>query len=92
MRISKISPLDLPLAALAIAGCGGGDGGSTETTATVEAPTALSKAELISQGDAICAEVNAAIGSAAASEAVAEEALAKPKRTRKPKAQSTEEA
>ncbi len=70
MRILKISPLALPLAALAIAGCGGGgDDDSTEATATAEAPAALSKAELISQGDAICAEVNAAIGSAAASEA-----------------------
>ena len=69
MRISKISPLALPLAALAIAGCGGGGDDSTETTATAEAPPALSKEELISQGDAICAEVNAAIGSAAASEA-----------------------
>jgi hypothetical protein len=53
----------LPLAALAIAGCGGG-GDSTESTAatTAAAPPALSKAELISQGDAICAEVNAAVG------------------------------
>ncbi len=63
MRLSKTSlTLALPLAALAIAGCGGG-GDSTETTAatTATAP-ALSKAELISQGDSICGEVNAAVG------------------------------
>ncbi|HET9677824.1 MAG TPA: hypothetical protein VFP21_10005 [Solirubrobacterales bacterium] len=51
------------LVALVIAGCGGG-GGETETTAatTTEEPKKLSKAELIKQGDAICAEVNAAVG------------------------------
>lgn len=49
--------------ALAIAGCGGGDDGTTETTAaTTEAAAPLSKEELIAQGDAICAEVNAAVG------------------------------
>ena len=55
----------LPLAALAVAGCGGGDGGDESSSAPVVAPTAaapsLSKEELISQGDAICAEVNAAL-------------------------------
>jgi hypothetical protein len=57
--------LALPVAALLIAGCGGGGGDdSSESTATtVAAPKALSKAELIEQGDAICAEVNAAVGS-----------------------------
>jgi hypothetical protein len=56
---------------LAIAGCGGGGGDSTATTAaTTEATTtALSKAELIEQGDAICAEVNAAVGTVGASSA-----------------------
>jgi hypothetical protein len=47
----------------ALAGCGGGGDAETASTpveATEEA--ALSKAELISQGDAICAEVNAAVG------------------------------
>jgi len=60
----------LPVAALLIAGCGGGgDDESTESTATTTAaPTALSKAELIEQGDAICGEVNAAVGSAGAGE------------------------
>jgi hypothetical protein len=57
------------LLALAIAGCGGGDG-TTESTAaatTEESPT-LTKEELISQGDAICAEVNAAVGALGSSE------------------------
>jgi hypothetical protein len=49
--------------ACAFAGCGGGGGGDT-TAAPVETTeeAALSKEELITQGDAICAEVNAAIG------------------------------
>jgi hypothetical protein len=60
----------LPVAALMIAGCGGGGGNeSSETTAVSTATTtALSKAELIEQGDAICAEVNAAVGSTGSSE------------------------
>jgi hypothetical protein len=54
----------LPVTALLIAGCGGGGDDSSESTATTAAaPAALSKAELIEQGDAICAEVNAAVGS-----------------------------
>jgi hypothetical protein len=54
----------LLVTALVIAGCGGGgDDESTESTAVATSPpTALSKAELIEQGDAICAEVNAAVG------------------------------
>src|SRR5918996_3581474 len=50
--------------ALPVAGCGGG-GGDESTAApveTTEETTALTKAELISQGDGICAEVNAAVG------------------------------
>jgi hypothetical protein len=55
-----------PLAALALAGCGGDDGGDTTSApvmATTTAAPSLSKEELISQGDAICAEVNAALAS-----------------------------
>lgn len=64
MRLSKTSlTIAVPLAALAIAGCGGGGEDSTSTQATVET-TVLTKADLISQGDAICAEVNKAVGAA----------------------------
>jgi len=61
--------LALPAAALLIAGCGGGGSSdSSESTATTTAaPRALSKAELIEQGDAFCAEVNAAVGSVGSS-------------------------
>jgi hypothetical protein len=57
------------VAALLISGCGGGGGSdSSESTATTTAaPAALSKAELIEQGNAICAEVNAAVGSVGSS-------------------------
>ena len=71
MRSPKLLILAVPLAALfalLLAGCGGGGGDTTESTATTTEATALTKAELISQGDAICGEVNAAIGSLAASE------------------------
>jgi hypothetical protein len=68
MRLPKTLLIAVPLAALAISGCGGGDDDSTESTATAETPPALSKADLISQGDAICGEVNAAIGSIGSSE------------------------
>ncbi len=52
------------LLALAVAGCGGGSD-TTEATVeqTTEAEPSLSKDELIKQGDAVCAEVNAAVGS-----------------------------
>jgi hypothetical protein len=57
------------LVALLIAGCGGGDGDETETsTPTVEEPAALTKDEVIEQGDGICAEVNAAVGALSGSE------------------------
>jgi hypothetical protein len=59
--------LAVPLAALAVAGCGGSGGDSTSTEASTETTVALSKAELISQGDAICGEVNRAVGALAVS-------------------------
>jgi hypothetical protein len=48
-----------------LAGCGGDDS-APETpivTPTVEEPTELSKEQLITAGDGVCAEVNAALGS-----------------------------
>jgi hypothetical protein len=48
-----------------VAGCGGGGGSDESSEAKPASPTetTLSTAELIEQGDAICAEVNSAIGS-----------------------------
>lgn len=56
----------MPLAVLAIAGCGGGGGGGADSSESTAAATdgsasALTKAELIEQGDAICAKVNATV-------------------------------
>jgi hypothetical protein len=57
------------LVALAVAGCGGGGDDETEaSTPTVEEPTALTKSELLTQGDGVCAEVNAAVGALSGSE------------------------
>jgi len=52
------------LFALAVAGCGGGDDDSSTAAAPVETTEAasLTKEELAAQGNAICAEVNAAVG------------------------------
>jgi hypothetical protein len=73
MRPSNFSILSLSLTALlalVAAGCGGGGGGTTESTEkTVETTPSLTKAALIGQGDAICAEVNAAVGSVGSSAA-----------------------
>jgi hypothetical protein len=63
------------LAVLAFAGCGGGDDGDSTAAApveTTEATTALSREELIAQGDGICAEVNAAVGTVGSTSADAE--------------------
>ncbi len=70
MRPLRTSLIALPVAALAIAGCGGGGSGDSTASApatTTEAAPAVSKFALISKGDAICAEVNAAVGSVGAS-------------------------
>jgi hypothetical protein len=52
----------LPLVALLIAGCGGGGDDASSAATTATGGSALTKAELIEQGDAICAEVYAATG------------------------------
>jgi uncharacterized membrane protein YgcG len=65
MKRSLLHAAVLCLVVLGFAGCGGGDDEettATPTTTAVEAPAALSKEELIAQGDGICAEVNAAVG------------------------------
>lgn len=64
----------LPVAALLLVGCGGGGDDSTAAApvTTTAAPVALAKAELIERGDAICAEVNAAVGTIATSSAEAD--------------------
>jgi hypothetical protein len=56
--------LALVVLALVASGCGGGGSSSTTTTKKpkVEERAKLSKAAFISQGDAICGEVNTAIG------------------------------
>jgi hypothetical protein len=52
------------LVTLALVGCGGGGEETTESTpaVTTEEPAAPTKAELIEEGDDVCAEVNAAVG------------------------------
>ncbi len=64
MRRYHLLAAAVPVAALLIAGCGGGGGETTDTTAAAPVTTAptLTKADLLTQGDAICAEVNAAVG------------------------------
>jgi hypothetical protein len=73
MKPLKLLPILLVLltAGLLASGCGGGGGGETTAASTerAETPPALTKQELISQGDAICAEVNTAVGSVGTSAA-----------------------
>src|SRR5882757_1199961 len=72
MRLKLLVPAlsALILIALVASGCGGGGSSSTTTAKpkTEEKPQ-LSKAELITQGDGICGEVNTAIGSVSESAA-----------------------
>jgi hypothetical protein len=69
MRPGKPLILAVPLAALAISGCGGGGGGDTTAApVTTETTPTLSKEDLISQGDSICREVNAAVGTIGAND------------------------
>ena len=80
MRPSKLLTVALSLAALlalVAAGCGGGGDETTDATAATTEAVPLSKAELISQGDAICGETNAAIGALGASEAEVPEQIEK---------------
>jgi len=66
----------LALLAALVVGCGGGGGEESTAAATTEAePAALSKAELIEQGDAICGEVNAAVGAAGSTSSGAGETI-----------------
>lgn len=63
MRLRTCLAVALPVLLAGIAGCGGG--GETKPPRKPPAPEAtpkLSRKELIVQGDAICAEVNAAVG------------------------------
>ncbi|HVX34100.1 MAG TPA: hypothetical protein VHA80_13255 [Solirubrobacterales bacterium] len=69
---SKFLALAVPaVLALVLAASGCGGGGSSSTTTARKPPreeaAKLSKGQLISQGDAICAEVNTAVGSVAES-------------------------
>ncbi len=71
MRRCLLYSVAFGLALLGIVGCGGGDEEDTTTaptTTATEAPAALGKEELIAQGDGICAEVNAAVGTIASTE------------------------
>lgn len=74
-RHKRTALLLAALLALLAAGCGGGGDETTDATeATAEPAAQLSKDELISQGDAICAEVNAAVGALGSSEGEVETA------------------
>ena len=72
MKLRKFPTAALSLVALlalVAAGCGGGgDDTTAPAETTVEAKPSLTKAALISQGDAICGEVNAAVGAIGADE------------------------
>ncbi len=67
MRLKRTWIVALPIVVLTIAGCGSGGSDSSESAATGGDGTtnALTPAELIEQGDAICAKTNAAVGAIA---------------------------
>lgn len=75
MRTPRLIALALTSAGLlALSGCGGdGDEETTASKPAAEPAPTLSKAELISQGDAICGEVNAAVGSVGTTESDVQE-------------------
>ncbi len=65
---SPFTPIVALLAVAALlAGCGGGDETTESAPPTTETAAAVTQAELIERGDAICAEVNAAVGTVGAS-------------------------
>jgi hypothetical protein len=72
----RLLAISAVLLALAIAGCGGGDDEGSPAAAPVETTEAatLSREELLAQGDAICAEVNAAVGTVGSTSAAAGQA------------------
>ncbi|MDQ2622658.1 MAG: hypothetical protein M3Y45_06420, partial [Actinomycetota bacterium] len=69
----KRSPLVLLVVAgmlVGVAGCGGDDGeepAAPEPVTTTDTATSITKDELIAEGDDICAEVNAAVGTISSS-------------------------
>lgn len=69
----RLLAISAVLLALAIAGCGGGDDEASTVAAPVETTEAatLSREELLAQGDAVCAEVNAAVGTVGSTSAAA---------------------
>lgn len=70
MRSRICLAFGLSLLFAGLAGCGGDDSAdSTPTVATTPPRAALSKEELVAQGDAICAEVNAAVGTVSSTSA-----------------------
>lgn len=71
MKLRPLLAAVVSLFLVFLAGCGGDDGGGPTVAAPVETtpePVPLTKEELVAQGNGICAEVNAAIGSSAATD------------------------
>lgn len=70
--VARYPVLFTVVAALFLAGCSGGDDGDDQPEPTASETTTtpgLSREEIIAEGDAICAEVNAAVSGVMASEA-----------------------